>query len=395
MYDKLARLRHDTPATQHCIHLNNAGASLQTRQVQEAVQSYLTLEYEVGGYEAQAYRAAELEGFYTAVANLLGTKAHQIAFATSASDAYARALSSIRWQAGDVLLTTDCDYVSNYIAFLSLQQKLGIRIIRARDLDTGGVDVADVEMLIRRHQPRLVAVTHVPTNSGLVQDVEAIGRICRANDVLYLVDACQSAGQLPLEVEAIGCDFLSATFRKYLRGPRGTGFLFVSDKALDAGLELLLPDMRGANWTAPDQYEPISSARRFEYWEVSPALILGARAAAEYAIQTDLTWIEARVAHLADFTRNLLEERLGAKVLDKGTKRCGITTSWHANWDQQTIVDQLRVARIHTLTTSIGSAQIDFSRKGVDWALRISPHYYNTEAEIETAVAELHHISTL
>jgi selenocysteine lyase/cysteine desulfurase len=386
---RLAQLRADTPATAQYIHLNNAGASLQPLPVQQAIRAYLDMEFATGGYETADYRAAEIEGFYGAVARLLHAQPHQIAFATSASDAYARALSSITWKAGDVLLTSNCDYVSSQIAFLSLQQKYGIRVVRARDLATGGVDPDDVEALVRQHQPRLVAITHVPTNSGLVQDVAAIGRICRAHEVLYLVDACQSAGQIDLDVTAIGCDFLSATFRKYLRGPRGTGFLYVSDRALEAGLELQLPDMRGANWTGPNQYEPIASARRFEYWETPPALIVGARAAAEYALRTDLTWIEARVTQLADYTRQLLSQLPGVRVLDEGTRRCGITTSYHPDWQHDAIIAQLRTQRIHILTTSIGSAQIDFGRKGVTWALRVSPHYYNTEAEIEAAVTAI------
>jgi selenocysteine lyase/cysteine desulfurase len=229
------------------IHLNNAGAALQPEPVLHAVIAYLHLEAEMGGYEAADQQAEAIAGFYTSVAELIGAKARNIAFATSATDAYARALSSIHWQKGDILLTTENDYVSNQIAFLALQDRYDIRLLRARDTSEGGVDVADFEALIKAYQPRLAAVTHVPTNSGLIQDVISIGQICRTHEVLYLVDGCQSAGQMVLDMDQIGCDFFSATMRKFMRGPRGSGFLFVSDRVLEAGLMMDLPDMKGAS----------------------------------------------------------------------------------------------------------------------------------------------------
>lgn len=385
----LEKLRADTPGCAHRIHLNNAGSALPPAPVVEAMQKHLELEACIGGYEAADQAAADISGFYQAVARLLHTQPRNIAFAASATDAYARALSAIDWQAGDVILTTENDYVSNQIAFLSLQKRFHIRLLRARDTAEGGVDVADVERLIREHHPRLVAVTHVPTNSGLVQPVEAIGRLCREAGVWYLVDACQSAGQLALDVERIGCDFLSATMRKFMRGPRGAGFLFASDRALDAGLELLLPDMRSATWTGPDTYDPAPDARRFEYWEMPPALILGSKAAAEYALAVGMDQIEARVRHLSAYTRQLIGAVPGVRVLDQGHAPCGIVTAHHPAWDARALMEHTAQHGIHVRISPLYVAQIDFPKKGVEWALRVSPHYYNTEAEIEAAVAVL------
>lgn len=382
-------LRRDTPGCLHRNHLNNAGAALQPLPVIRAVQEYLDLEAQIGGYEAGDAKAEDIRGFYTSIARLIGAQPRNIAFAYNATDAFARALSAIEWQPGDVLLTTENDYVSSQIAFLSLQQRLGLRLIRARDTEAGGVDVADFERLARQHRPKLAAVAHVPTNSGLVQPVEAIGRICREHCIWYLVDACQSAGQMALDVERIGCDFLSATMRKFLRGPRGAGFLYASDRVLDAGLQMLLPDMRSAHWTAPDSFAPEADARRFEYWEMPPALLLGSRAAADYALAVGLDWIEARVGHLAALTRSLLAELPGVRVLDRGAELCGIVTAHAEHWQPQVLLEKLGAAGINCRVSSLPSARIDFPRKGVDWALRISPHYYNTEEEVRQCVAEL------
>lgn len=384
----LTRLRSETPGCAHRNHLNNAGAALQPLPVLRAVQDYLALEAEMGGYEAADLRAGEIAGFYQAVAKMLHTKARNIAFATSATDAYARALSAVPLRAGDVILTTENDYVSNQIAFLALQKRLGIQVLRAADLPEGGVDVADLERLVKALHPVLVAVTHVPTNSGLVQPVEAVGRICREHGIWYLVDACQSAGQMPLDVEKIGCDFLAATMRKFMRGPRGAGFLFASDHALEAGLEMLLPDMRGANWTGADSYEAAPDARRFEYWEMPPALVLGSRAAVEYALELGLEQIELRVRELAGRTRRLLAEIPGLRVLDHGAELCGIVTAHCPDWDPQALLQYLAARQINCRVSPLLVAQIDFPKKGVEWALRVSPHYYNLEEEIdEVAVA--------
>lgn len=383
------QLRAQTPGCARLIHLNNAGASLPPQVVVQTMQDYLTLEATVGGYEAADAQADEVAGFYTAVARLLGAQARNIAFAGSATDAYARALSAIPFQSGDVILTTDNDYVSNQITFLALEKHRQIKVVRARDTITGGVDVDDFERLVKTLQPKLAAVTHVPTNSGLVQPVAAIGKICRAHEVWYLVDACQSAGQLPLDVEQIGCDFLSATLRKFLRGPRGAGFLYASDRVLDAGLEMPFPDMRSADWTSANTYTTAADARRFEYWEMAPALVLGSKVAVEYALGLGLPRIAARVKALADFTRQHLGELPGVQVLDQGEHLCGIVTAHSTAWNAKTLLPALSAQHINCRISSLHVAQIDFPRKGVEWALRISPHYYNTEAEIMRAIEAL------
>ncbi|MCW5923384.1 MAG: aminotransferase class V-fold PLP-dependent enzyme [Saprospiraceae bacterium] len=382
-------LRADTPALTDApsdkptlIHLNNAGAALPPSPVLRAMQEYLDLEAHIGGYEAADKNAASIDGFYRAVARLLHTKPHNIAFATSATDAYARVLSAIPFRPDDTILTTENDYVSNQIAFLALQKRMGVKLLRARDTASGGVDVGDFEMLLKKHRPVLAAVTHVPTNSGLVQPVEAIGQICREHGVWYLADACQSAGQMTLDVERIGCDFLTATMRKFMRGPRGAGFLFASDRVLEAGLEMLFPDLRSADWLSADAYATVPTARRFEYWEMSPALVLGSKAAAEYALEVGTDWIENRVKELAAQLRHRLSALPGVQVLDQGTALCGIVTAYSPQWEAKGLLEKLQAHHINCRLSPLSVAQIDFSRKGVTWALRVSPHYYNTEEEI-------------
>lgn len=381
--EQIEAFRRDTPGAGRLIHFNNAGAALMPLPVMEAMQQHLALEMEMGGYEAAAHARRSINGFYQAVATLLNAAPEHIAFAGSATDAYNRALSAIPFRAGDVILTTNDDYASNQIAFMQAAQRFGLRFVRAATLPEGGVAPDSVEELIRQYRPRLVAITHMPTNSGLAQPVEAIGRICRQYGCLYLVDACQSAGQAPLDVQAIGCDFLTATFRKFLRGPRGAGFLYVSPRVLEQGLAPLFLDLHSAEWTAADSFLPRADARRFELWERSYALVLGSKVAAEYALQAGLEKIQARSCALAESLRHKLAAILGLNVLDRGSQLSAIVTLHTPGKKPLPLKAALEARGVNAAISPHTAARIDFDEKGVDWALRLSPHYYNTEQEVD------------
>jgi selenocysteine lyase/cysteine desulfurase len=386
---QIAQLRQETPACQDVIHFNNAGASLTPLPVSQSVYSHLQLEERLGGYEAAAINAAKSQAFYPAVARLLNTNAQNIAFASSATDAYNRALTAIPFAAGDLILTTENDYVSNHIAFLQIARRFGVEVLCAREDEQGGVDIEDMLRLIREKHPKVVAVTHMPTSSGLIQDIEMIGRACQQTGSWYLVDACQTAGQLPLDVNAIACDFLSATFRKFLRGPRGTGFLYVSDRALAADLYPQYLDLHSARWTSNTSYEPQADAPRFEQWERNHALIHGATAAAVYAQQIGLDKIADQTAYLARQLREQLQSIPQLQVLDQGKHLGAIVTCYHPAADPQQLLEQLRARKIHTSINWLDYARYDFQRKGVPWALRLSPHYYNTIEEINNLSKEI------
>lgn len=386
---QLQFLRQDTPACLEVLHFNNAGASLTSHPVQQAVQEHLLLEYQLGGYEAAAVHAEKSNAFYPTIAELLQAQPHQIAFATSATDAYNRALTSIAFSPGDLILTTENDYVSNQIAFLQIARRFGATIQVAPESPAGGVNVEAMCQLIRDQVPRMVAVTHMPTSSGLIQDIHTIGRACREVDTLYIVDACQTAGQLPLDVEAIGCDFLTATFRKFLRGPRGTGFLYASDRVLQQETAPLYLDLHSADWPSADHYLPQADARRYELWERNHALVHGAVAAAQYALNVGLVAIAERTADLAKQLRQELAEHAGIQVMDKGENLGAIVTCYLPNQAPKALLAQLRKEKIHTSISWGDYAHYDFQRKNIPWVLRLSPHYYNTTEEIKNLTKEI------
>lgn len=385
---ELARWRADTPGCARRIHLNNAGAALPPSAVVDAVTAHLRREAEIGGYEAADEAAEAVQQTYEAVARLVGGAARNIAVVENATVAFAQALTAFDFRPGDVVVTSRADYVSNQLMYLSLARRLGVEIRRAADLPEGGVDPESVRALLAGGRVRLVALTWIPTNSGLVQAARAVGSVCAEADVPYLVDACQAIGQLPISVHDVNCDYLAATARKFLRGPRGIGFLYVSDRALARGDHPLLVDMRGAEWTAADGYRLFDGARRFENWESSYALVIGLGAAARYAETVGATGHE-RARALATLLRERLAALPGVRGMDRGSERGAIVTIAADGADPDALTLRLRTRGINTSVSSRDDAVIDMDAKGVRAVLRLSPHYYNTEDELDAAAAGL------
>jgi len=382
----LARWRAETPGCANVIHLNNAGAGLMPRPVIDAIVAHLDREANYGGYESADDAADAVRESYESVARLIGAEARNIAIVENATVAFFQALAAFDFREGDIIVTTRNDYISNQLAYLSLAKRRGIEIQRAADLASGGVDPQSVRELLRNPRVRMLAVTWVPTNSGLIQPVEILGEIAAEADIPYLVDACQAVGQLPVDVTRLRCDFLSATARKFLRGPRGIGFLYVADRALQRGDAPLYIDMRGANWIEADRYELAPDARRFENWEFAYALVLGLGAAARYAIDAGVERCSQRAIMLADRLRDRLSQF--ARVLDRGERRGAIVTADFGR-NAAEIVAALRGRGINTSATFRAWAILDMEQKQAESALRISPHYYNSEEEIDAVVETL------
>lgn len=379
----------DTDGCHDQIFLNSAGSSLMPDIALKAMTDYLVKENQVGGYEFAVQEVQNFHKFYDQVAQLLNCKPANVAFANSATDAYAKALSSIDFKENDVILTTTDDYVSNQIAFLSLEKRFKIKIIRSKKLPNNEIDFDDFENLITTHQPKLVAATHIPTSSGLVQNVVKIGELCQKHNLLFLLDACQSVGQINVDVQTIKCDFLTATGRKFLRGPRGTGFLYVSDKVLKMGLEPLFIDLNGATWTAPNTYKPVDDAKRFESWEMPHAAIAGFTATLSYLNHIGIHEIEKINTELSCYFRQKLSEIDTIKLFDFGLHLSNIITFRDKTKSLAETEKLLKDNKICYSVATKNNAIIDFEAKNVEWAIRFSPHYFNTFQEIDFVVSVL------
>jgi selenocysteine lyase/cysteine desulfurase len=384
----LARWRTETPGCATRVHLNNAGAGLMPQPVLDVITQHLQREAAIGGYEAAEEAGPRVRDTYAALARLIGAGARNIAVVENATAAFAQALQAFDFRPGDVIVTTLADYPSNQLMFLSLSRRLGVEVRRAADLPEGGVDPDAVRRMAADQRCKLVAVSWVPTNSGMVQAAADVGAVCAQLGVPYLVDACQSVGQIPVNVKTLQCDFLAATARKFLRGPRGVGFLYVSDRALERGLYPLLVDLHGADWTDPDAFRLAQDARRFENWEFPYALVLGLGEAARYALAVG-TEGYARAWRLAGILRERLATLPDVRVLDRGRERCAIVTLAMDGRNAADVKLALRARGINTSSAHRTGGVIDMDAKGATSVLRLSPHYYNTEDELETVVAAL------
>ncbi len=383
----LERARAETPGCERVVHFNNSGAALMPSPVLEALTEHLELEARIGGYEAEARAQPALERTYDAIAEMLNCHRDEVAVVENATVAWCSAFYGMDFQPGDRILTAMAEYASNYIAYLQMRERKGVVIDVVPDDEHGQIDTkALAEMVDDR--TKLITITHVPTNGGLINPAAEVGRIARDAGIPYLLDACQSAGQMGLDVDAIGCDMLSATGRKFLRGPRGTGFLYVRRDFLDR-LDPPVLDLHSANWTAPDAYEMLPNARRFENWENYVAGKIGLGVAVDYALEWGFEAIETRVQALAEEFRRRLGELPGITVRDLGQKRSGIVTFTVDGGDHRAIVASLASRGINCSTSSILSTRLDMERRGLSELIRAPVHYYNTEAEVATFLEAL------
>ena len=387
----VALARSLTPGCAEVLHLNHAGASLLPQPVLDAVVGHLQLEARTGGYEAAAEAAPAIERTYAAVAELLGCSRHEVALTDSASRSWASIAYSVRLEAGDQVLTSRAEYGANAIALLHLRERTGCKIVLIDDDEHGQLSLDALALALEDDRARLVSLVHVPTQGGLVNPVAVAGALCRSAGVPLLLDACQSAGQLPLDVEALGCDALTGTGRKFLRGPRGTGFLYARESFLEQ-LHPAMLDLHSATWVAPERFEVRSDARRFEMWEYDVAARIGLGVAIDHALGWGLEAIAVRNQELAEGLRARLGALPGVTVHDQGVERCAITTFSALGQAASDLATQLRAQRINVSVTSATSAQHDLPHRGLDQLVRASVHYTTTDDELDRFVATLSEI---
>jgi len=377
----LERVRADTPGVAHVAHLNNAGSALPPRQVLDAVVGYLQRESEIGGYETAAERHDDWEHTYDALARLLGAYRDEIAVVENATRAWDMAFYSFGFAPGDRILTGRAEYASNWIALKQVADRTGAQIEVVPDDEHGQFDVEALEALLDE-RVKLVSLVHVPTQSGLVNPAADVGRVTHAAGVPLLLDACQSVGQLPLDVNELGCDMLSGTGRKFLRGPRGTGFLYVRRELVER-LDPPFLDMHAAQWQPDGTYRVRDDARRFENWETYYAGKVGLGVAADYALEVGVANGWERIRLLAARLRELLQEIDGVTLLDRGAVLGATVTFDVAGVPAEQVKGRLREEKINVSVMEAESAQLDYGARGIAESVRSSVHYYNSEDELE------------
>ena len=377
----IAALRAATPGVDHVTHLNNAGAALMPTPVIDAVQNHLTREAQIGSYEAQAEAAEALSGFYSAAARALGGRPQEIGYIENATRAWDMVFYAFDWQAGDRLLTAQSDYNSNMVAYRQVEKRFGAQIVLIPNDASGQIDTAALANAIDA-RTKLIALTHMPTNDGLINPAEAVGKIAGAAGVPYLLDACQSLGQMPIDVGKIGCTMLSGTGRKYLRGPRGTGLVWVRDDWIEK-LEPPLLDNRAARWDSIDSFTIQPDATRFENWEFYVAGKIGLARALDLMAETGIEAIWARIQELSRYLRDGLSATPGVTVHDTGVEQSGIVTFTKAGEAAAVTRARLMAAQINCSLSDSQLTRDDLIGAGIKVMVRASVHAYNTTDEVD------------
>lgn len=376
----LSKARAETPGCEEVLHFNNAGAALLPTPVIAAVNDHFRLEVMRGGYEAAALAEEKIARFYPAAAALINAHPSEIAFIENATRAWDMAFYSLVFKPGDRIVTATAEYASNYIAFLQIAKRTGAVIDVIPDDEYGQLSLNELKNRLDK-RVKLIAITHVPTQGGLINPAEEVGKLAREAGIFYLLDATQSVGQMPIDVQRIGCHALCATGRKFLRGPRGTGFLYVNKQVLD-NLEPPFLDLHAATWTAANQYSVSSSATRFETWETNYSNKIGLAAAIDYAMSWGLPAIWERISKLAMKLRKGLKEIPGLTLEDLGRHQCGIVTFIVDGLDASELCLALRKGNINVSVSLQEYARLDLAARGIPSLVRASVHYYNTEEEI-------------
>lgn len=384
--DEISGQRAATPGTSLVIHFNNAGASLMPVTVGNEMLDYLKHEMKFGAYETAEKFHSKIGAAYLNLAKYLNCLPSEIALTQNATAAWDQAFLSIPFKPGDRILCSISEYASNYIPMLQSVKRNEVQVERIPNDEYGQVDIKSLEQMID-DRVKLIAITHIPTNGGLVNPAEKIGQLAKQHNTWYLLDACQSVGQMPLNVKEIGCDFLSATGRKYLRGPRGVGFLYANQESTKL-LEPIILDLHAATWKSHTTYDIRPDSRKYETWEANFAGVVGLGVAVDYMLSIGVDRIWERIQLMAGYLRDRLQTVPGVTVHDLGEIRCGIV-SFSSHLDPFELKTKLHQQRINVSVIHPSHTLIDMESRGLGHLIRASVHYYNTEEEVDALVEYL------
>jgi cysteine desulfurase/selenocysteine lyase len=375
-------LRAQTPGVQHTTHFNHAGSSLPSTATLDAIRNHLWLEAIRGPMEAGVAARQQSEQARVLAARLLSAQTSEIAVTTGNSPAWGGAFAALgAWHPGDRILVARHEWGGNLATMRLTAQRAGASIETIPSDDSGAVDPqALADMLDER--VRLIALTWMPANGGLINPAVAVGQIARRHCIPYFVDAAQSVGQLPVDVMQVGCDVLTTVGRKALRGPRGTGLLFVRQDFLSR-LTPAFVDTHSAPLDANGEPVLRNDAARLEPSELAPALRCGLANALREALDIGLENIRTRISEVAQTLRSELGEIRGVTVLDQGRERSGLVAFNVAGIEAGELQRKLATQGISIGSNGVSYTPLDMNARGLESIARASVSYLTTTAEID------------
>jgi selenocysteine lyase/cysteine desulfurase len=384
---EVQHLRDDTPGCQSgIVHFNHAGASLPSQATLDAIFEQLQREARDGPMEAGEHGAVLVERARRAAAQLLNAPASSIAFASSGSTAWSLAFQALGpWQPGDRILVGRHEWGGN-LASMELAVQAGARVeVIPCDASGAFCPVALESMLDAR--VKLIDLTWLPANGGLINPAQAIGDLARRHAIPYFIDAGQAVGQVPVDVQALQCDVLKSAGRKHLRGPRGTALLYVRPDFLGR-LNPAQRDVFSAPWTAQG-FDLRNDARRFETSEASFALLAGLGNALQEMNRLGIERAWERVSQTSAQIREALRGIAGVTLHDLGTCQSGLIAFNLAGWDAFELKRRLGLKRINIGANGVAYTPLDMQARGLESVARISVSPLNNEHDIELLIAAL------
>jgi selenocysteine lyase/cysteine desulfurase len=328
-------------------------------------------------------RSRELiEQARTLAARLFNADPTEIALTGGNSPGWGAAFAAMApWRAGDRILVGRHEWGGNLAAMRLKAQRAGATLETIPSDDSGCVDPQALEAMLDE-RVRLIALTWLPANGGLINPAAAIGSVARRHGIPYFVDAAQAVGQLPVDVAQIGCDVLSGAGRKALRGPRGTGLLYVRRDFLDQ-LTPAFVDTHSAPLGADGEPVLRQDAARLESAEASLALRCGLANALQEALDIGLPAIRARIAATAQALRTELAAIPGITVLDQGRERSGLVSFNFADQDAVSVQRAMAAQGITIGSNGVPYTPLDMQARGLTQIARASVSYLTSDAEID------------
>jgi len=358
------------------INFNNAGSSKSFSQTNLKIKEYLDQEERLGGYFCVEVFKLKLSKFYQNLSNLINCQPDEISFISNTTVGFNLFINSIKISKGDNVVILENEYESNLISLLN--NKVNFRVVKlSKD---GEVDLNDLVSKIDC-RTKVVSVCHLPSNNGNQNPIKKIGKLVKAQNqkAIYLIDACQSIGHLDINVKSIKCDVLVGSGRKYLRGPRGTGFIFIKKKIK----ERINPLILDSHNSSLENKIKVTNKHIFENFEYSPALKIGLSESINQINKVGIARIEENIRKKTIYFREKLKKNPKIITYENNNNFSGISTLNFQEEDPKRIFNHLLKKKILTSVTQKKKLLRPFKKKKILSALRVSIHYYNTYKQID------------
>ncbi|MEM8796115.1 MAG: aminotransferase class V-fold PLP-dependent enzyme [Pseudomonadota bacterium] len=405
----LLERRKETSSCNGVVHLDNAGASLMPDCVMDAYLAAIEEEARIGSYRAQRDASDRFDDLYNKIGDLLNCNGSEVSLLENASRAWDLAFSMTELSVASVIVTTEYEYANNFVAMLRAKKETGCSIELIELDEDGNVSLSHLAHLleVHGHNIALVSITHVPTHNAIILPIYEIGGVIASakqagivsDTLLYVIDASQTIGQLSLNVEDLGCDVLTFTSRKYLRGPRGLGGVYYRSTSLQRAIEHnqaepKLLNIPGFVWDNQNDYNIARNGLCFESWETNYSGKLAFKKALEYHDDIKLDFLNCKNQNLSSILRKQLSDIEGINIADCGNKKSSMVTFYIDQKSEPFFAKFIEKQKINVSLLDIRISQINMRRKSQKYLIRISPYYYNTEDEIEffiSVLSEIHH----